>query len=82
MSKQEKNSEKSKKHIKDLTQSLILKWSVIERKKHYHKNKESILKSQREYRLKNLERIKKRDRERSRKAQKLAWYHRNKINNS
>jgi len=57
MSKQEKNSEKSKKHIKDLTQSLILKWSVIERKKHYHKNKESILKSQREYYLKNRDKV-------------------------
>ena len=63
MSKQEKNSEESKKYIKDLTQSLVLKWSVIERKKHYHKNKESICKYQREYRLNNLERIRKRDRE-------------------
>ena len=56
------NSTKSKKEIKDFIQNRILSWKRDNAKQRYHNNREYFCEYQREYRVRNLEKVRKRER--------------------
>jgi|TARA_B110000495_G_C22884480_1_gene515817 hypothetical protein len=56
------NSTKSKKEIKSFIQNKILSWKRDNAKQRYHNNREYFCEYQREYRVRNLEKVRKRER--------------------